>query len=229
MSAVTLQPIIVAQYEEARRHLKAFHEAADKRDTRGAASALQNAAIAICRGLSAAVNDQRFWAEAAELINPANTAPEALQAVLAGLEVASEEEGKVLMNGGYSSESIGILLGNFDLTLGAFKNHPAGDTLELAIDRVNRARQVICELSSRPVIIERQGFWGRGYRTVVNCFKVLGGVGTIVSDVAGVVAAAAAAPPLTHLAVGIAVASVMSGISAVSGVGETIFGGVYRQ
>jgi len=227
MGAVNLQPIIVEQYEEARIYIVAFHEAANRRDTRSASNALQNAALAICRGLSAAVNDKDFWADAANLINPSNHRTEALEAVFQGLEAASAEEANILMKAGYSSESIGILLGSFDLALRVFREHPTGNSLELARDQVIKAQQSICGFSAQPVVIKKQGFWRRGYRHVMGCFKVFGAVGVIVVDVTSVATTSTTVPVLTPFTVGLAIASVMGGIETISEVGEAILGNVY--
>jgi hypothetical protein len=227
MSAESLQKLVVGAYEEAQRQLNAFYAAMDERNTRAAADALQNAARAICAGLTEAVQDRTFWAEAAELLKQASATPAPLKAVLDNLERVAEEEAKILKNGGYSAQSVSALLGDFEITLEAFREFPSGNTVELARARVTSAQEVICELEKRGVEIARDNLWGRAYRRVKSCLKSFSGVGTMVCDVATAGAAfAASGGVLAPLALGVAAVSVTGGIVTIIGVGEDIYGGL---
>jgi len=227
LSASTLLKPTVEAYNAAQQQLGAFHAAINQHKTKVAAEALHNAAQAICYGLSQAVEDQKFWAEAADLLNKANTMPNAMKTVLENLEKVAEEEANILRAGGYTAESVSALLGDFEITLGAFKEYPSGNTLQLAQERVRRSQKIICELASRGVEIESDHFWGRAYRSVRSTLKSFSGVGTIVCDVATAgVAAAASAGVLTPLALGVAAVSVTGGVVTIMGVGEEIYGGL---
>lgn len=208
MSAETLQKPVAEAHQQALNQLSAFDSAINQKNERAAAEALQNAAKAICDGLTRIADDAKFWAEVGELVNKTVGSPDAIKTVLSDLEKVADEEAKILARGGYSAESIRVLLGEFEITLDAFQEFPSGNTLELARRKVSAAQKAICDIASKPVEIVKVGFWGRTYRRVKAGLKTFNGAGTVLCDVATASAAAAAAAAtggaLTPLAVGVA-------------------------
>jgi hypothetical protein len=230
MSAETIQKLLVDAHQRALSQLTAFDRAINQKDHRAAAEALQNAAKAICDGLTQIAEDAKFWAEAGELVNKAVGSPDAIKTVCSDLDKVADEEAKILAKGGYSAESIRVLLGEFEITLDAFQEFPSGNTLELARRKVIAAQKAICDIASKPVEIVKEGFWGRTYRRLKAGLKTFNGAGTVVCDVATASAAAAAAAAtggaLTPLAIGVAAVSVAGGVHTIMSVGEEIHDGL---
>jgi hypothetical protein len=208
MSAQSIHKRVVESYEGAHRELQHFDVAVQGGKEQEAAEHLHRAAQAICWGLTAVVEDPEFWAEMANRLTPEGEAQAALTQALSDLDSLVAEEGRVLEEGGFSRPGISQLLGEFACTLRTFKRLPTGDTLVLAQRRVSDVRRVVCELSNRPVTVEKS-FWRRTFRIVKVGIKVLGGVGTIVADLS-------AAP----LVVPVAVISVVCGIDMLVSVGD---------
>ena len=210
MSAEQLKKTLLGTYEGARRELARFDRAVENGNTAEAAKALHSAASAICAGLAAAEGDLDFWAEMANRLIPTKETQASLNEALANLDKIVEEEERVFKNGGFSVSAISQLLGEFVVTLRAFKELPTGATLVLAQRRVSDVRRHICELSSRPIKIE-QSFWGHTFRIVKVGFKALAGVSTIAFDLA-----------TTPISAPVVVVSLLGGIDLLLSVGEEI-------
>ena len=183
MSAEALKKVIVESHRGAQNQLSNFHSAMDRGNTKAAATALQTAAQAICYGLKSAVEDNVCWTEAGALIRNAHEHPPAINEVLSDLERLVEEEGHVLMKGGFNASEVAELLGEFVLTLRVFGEVPNEKTLELTRMRVNQIQRQICAIAEKKVEIVSVNIWGRAYRAIKNGLNSVNGVGTIAFDV----------------------------------------------